>query len=75
MDILNSIDPEVLIPAIGVFLSGLANLILLFLPVPSDNAGSFYKGIYTLINWVALNVGKTRNAALVREEAATPKKE
>lgn len=63
MDVLYSLDPEVLFPALAVFVSGLANLLLLFLPVPGEDSGGLYKGFYTLVNWIALNVGKTKNAA------------
>ncbi len=71
MDFLAAVDPEVLFPALAVFVSGLANLILLFLPVPGEDSGGLYRGCYTLVNWVALNVGKTRNATTTT--ATTPK--
>jgi hypothetical protein len=73
MDALYAIDPEVLFPALAVFASGLANLILLFLPVPGEGSGGLYKGFYTLVNWIALNVGKAKNA-VTAAPAAAPKR-
>lgn len=63
MDFLNLLDPEVLFPALTLCASGLANLLVLLLPVPKEGGSTLYRGFYTFINWVALNVGKAKNAA------------
>jgi hypothetical protein len=57
------------IPGIGPYLPTIAALISVgaaiatVLPPPSANAGRVYRGIYTIVNWVALNIGQAKNCA------------
>ncbi len=36
--------------------------ITVVLPPPKENSGSIYKAVYRLIQWVALNLGRAKNA-------------
>ena len=86
MDFLNQLNPEVLFPALTLCASGLANLLVLLLPLPKliRNAKT---GIsicisrvpfvrrYTFINWVALNVGKAKNAVTSTDVASSRRNE
>lgn len=58
------------IPGIGPVLPYLAAAIAVCaalataLPAPSATAPRWYRGLHTAINWVALNLGHARNAAV-----------
>lgn len=58
MDFLNHLDPEVLFPALTLCASGLANLLVLLLPVPKEGGSTLYRGLYTFINWVGVERGQ-----------------
>lgn len=63
MDSLNQLNPEVLFPALTLCASGLANLLVPLLPLPEEGGNIPYRAFHTFINWMALNMGETRNAA------------
>ena len=49
--------------ALGIAaLGGVCSFIAAFLSAPSENSSKVYKLIYALVNWLALNVGKAKNA-------------
>lgn len=48
--------------ALAATVVGVASAIATTLPGPSAGSWKVYKVGYTLLNWVALNVGKAKNA-------------
>ncbi len=48
---------SLILSTIGVF-SALATII----PAPKDDASKVYRGVYSVISWIACNFGKARNA-------------
>lgn len=57
------------IPAVGPYIpyvvaaGAIAAAIATILPAPSPAGNKVYAVVYTAINWLALNVGKAKNAA------------
>ena len=72
MDFLNQLNPEVLFPALTLCASGLANLLL---PLPKEGGSILYRAFHTFINWVALNVGKAKNAVTSTDVASSRRNE
>lgn len=75
MDFLNQLNPEVLFPALTLCASGLANLLVLLLPLPKEGGSTLYRAFHTFINWVALNVGKAKNAVTSTDVASSRRNE
>lgn len=50
------------IAAIISALVAVCALLCTFLSAPTDSSGTFYKGFYTAVQWIALNLGKAKNA-------------
>ena len=75
MDFLNQLNPEVLFPALTLCASGLANLLVLLLPLPKGGGSILYRAFHTFINWVALNVGKAKNAVTSTDVASSRRNE
>ena len=74
MDFLNQLNPEVLFPALTLCASGLANLLVLLLPLPKEGGSILYRAFHTF-NWVALNVGKAKNAVTSTDVASSRRNE
>ena len=75
MDFLNQLNPEVLFPALTLCASGLANLLVLLLPLPKEGGSILYRAFHTFINRVALNVGKAKNAVTSTDVASSRRNE
>lgn len=54
-------DPTTLLGASFLCASGVANLLVHLLPVPSDTSHGVYKVLMKLVNLLAANFGKARN--------------
>lgn len=48
----------------GLVLSviGVCAAVAALLPAPTDDSNVVYKGVYKVLNWLALNVGRAKNA-------------
>ena len=67
MDVLNQVDAALGWPLgtaalLAAALCGVCAVVARFLSAPATGAGLVYRGIYTLINWLAQNHGKAANA-------------
>ena len=56
----------------GLVLSimGVCAAVAALLPAPAEDSNVVYKGVYRVLNWLAMNVGKAKNA----DDAAQEKK-
>lgn len=48
---------ELVLAILGVFAA-----IATFIPAPKEDSSKFYRFIYTVLSWLACNVGKAKNA-------------
>lgn len=67
-ELLNSQEGTV---ALGIAaLGGVCSFVAAFLAAPTENSSKVYKAVYALVNWLALNVGRAKNADDVERKAA-----
>ena len=43
-------------------LMGVCAAVCALLPAPTETSNTFYKAIYKVLNWIAMNIGKATNA-------------
>lgn len=43
-------------------LGGVCALVATLMPAPGEQAGTVYKALYAVVNWIGCNFGKARNA-------------
>ena len=48
---------------------------VLLLPLPKEGGSILYRAFHTFINWVALNVGKAKNAVTSTDVASSRRNE
>lgn len=54
----------------GLVLSvmGVCAAVAALLPAPTEDSNVVYKAVYKVLNWLAMNIGKARNADDVAQE-------
>lgn len=60
---------ELVLAVLGVFAA-----IATFIPAPKEDSGKFYRFIYTVLSWLACNVGKAKNAATTKPAESVTQK-
>lgn len=70
-ELLNSQEGTV---ALGIAaLGGICAFVAAFLSAPTENSSKVYKVVYAVVNWLAMNVGKAKNADDVAAKTAQGK--